>query len=562
MGAPAAPVGNIVLVGFMGSGKTEVGRRLAERTGRRFLDTDELIESTGASIRDIFASEGETGFRRREREAIAKAARTRRTIIATGGGAVLDPVNVKALKRSGVLVYLRLGADELVGRLEGSQDRPLLDDELGAKNTDAADARRRLGTRVRKLLKARESVYEEVADLVVGCNGLGPEPIVGEILRLAALTPEPTGAIERVTVGFDPPYDVVVGSGLLERIEEHVGFPAGVEKLGVISHPRVKRLWGQAVASGLGSRGPIVWLTFPEGEERKTGETATRLDRQLARAAFHRTDAIVALGGGVVGDVAGFVASTYVRGIPLLQVPTTLLAMVDAAIGGKTGVNLPEGKNLVGTFHQPFGVVADLDTLRSLPERELRGGLAEVAKYALIAEPELGELVVEQADAIFAREAVLRPIVVRSAAIKARVVAADEREGGIRAILNYGHTLGHALEGLALAGRLPARRGAGTRLHHGEAIAVGMVFAAWVSVLMGLAREEMVAEHRRLLAAVGLPTAWPGLSWEDVRRFLVLDKKYAGGTRLVLLRAPGDPVVQGDVGEDVLIEALRRVTEG
>jgi 3-dehydroquinate synthase len=243
----------------------------------------------------------------------------------------------------------------------------------------------------------------------------------------------------------------------------------------------------------------------------------------------------------------------------VVQVPTTLLAMVDSSIGGKTGFNLPEGKNLVGTFHQPAAVLADLDTLKTLADREFRGGLAEVVKYALIADPALGDLVVDSREDVLAREDAVQPIVVRSAEIKADVVAADERESGRRAILNYGHTVGHALEALGVAGRVSSPRGAG--LHHGEAISVGMVFAAWLAVNLDMATKDLVDEHVRLLTAVGLPTNVPKVSWEDVRRYVVLDKKYAKGVRFVVLREPGKPEIVEDVPSRAIEDAFARVTE-
>lgn len=549
------PGGNIVLVGFMGSGKTEVGRRLAGLTGRQFVDTDALVEGAGLSIPDIFASEGEPGFRRREREAVRKAAKAKDAVIATGGGAVLDESNVKALKKSGVVVYLQASAEEVARRLRDRRDRPLLE---GAEGRRTATDRTR-SKRVRDLLATRLPTYETVADLVVSVDGRSVEDVAGEVLgRLAS---HEGASFSSIPVPVDPPYQVYVGRGLLTRAAGLLPVPPGAEKICVVSHPRIARLWGDALAKGLRGTGlAVTRVAFPEGEERKTFETAARLYRKLAAAQFHRGDVLVALGGGVVGDLTGFVASTYGRGIAYVQVPTTLLGMVDSAIGGKTGFNLPEGKNMVGTFHHPLAVLADLDTLRTLADREFRGGLAEVVKYAFIADPSLGDLLTGSRDAILARGDALEAVVARSAAIKAGVVAGDERERGRRAILNYGHTLGHALEAMGWAGRGPSVRG--LSLYHGEAISVGMVFAAWVSVLIGLAHKDLVDEHLRLLGVFGLPTGIGRVSWDDVRRYMTLDKKYAKGLRLVLLKDAGDPVVQGDLPADVLQEALRRVTEG
>lgn len=529
---------NIVLVGFMGAGKSEVGRLVAARTGRSFVDTDELATRNGETIPAIFASEGEAGFRKREREAVARAARSRGAVIATGGGAVLDPRNARALQRSGVVVYLKVGVTTLERRLKGTRVRPLL----------GADGGRR--DRIKGLLADRAPLYEAVADHVVVCDGLGPAATADAVLRAVSGT-EPR--VRSVRVATDPPYRVVVGRSILDRMATLVRLSKDCERVGIVSHPRLRTLWGEPLARALARQRLVVWLTFPPGEQHKTPATVERLQRSLATAGFHRSDVLFALGGGVVGDVTGYVASTYGRGLGYVQVPTTLLAMVDASIGGKTGVNLPEGKNLVGTFHQPAAVVADLDALRTLPDRELRGGLAEVVKTALIAEPGLLTHLARHRDDIFARDgASLEPVILRCARVKAKVVAADERESGLRMILNYGHTLGHALE--AASGRIVGTRG----LHHGEAISVGMVFAAEVAEATGRARAGLADGHREVLSSLGLPVTVPGMPWKDVRRYMGVDKKFRRGFRMVLLEAPGRPVIV-PVDDGVLRAAYEKV---
>lgn len=539
---------NIVLVGFMGSGKSEVGRRLAERTRRKLIDVDSVLESEGATIADIFAAEGERGFRRRERRTIERVSRARNAVIATGGGAVLDPANVRSLKKGGVVVYLKTGIEELVRRLEPTVDRPLLRSAEGIPNKD--ELRRRIGG----LLAERAPFYEGAADHVVTCDGIPPEDVADEIVR--RLEEPRVAQLRRVKVSVTPPYTVFVGRGLLGRLRELVKIPSSAEKACVVSHPRIRRLWGPSIDRALrGSDIEVTWWTFPEGEERKTIDTAARLIRSLARAGLHRGDFVVALGGGVVGDLAGFAASTYARGIAFLQVPTTLLAMVDAAVGGKTGVNLPQGKNLVGTFHQPLAVVADVEVLKTLPERELRGGLAEVVKYAFIADPPLAEVVVRDREEIFARGTSLDTLVARCVKTKAAIVASDEREAGPRQILNYGHTFGHAVEALSVAGRLKGP----ARMHHGEAVSIGMVYAAAVSAASGVGDAQLLAEHRRVLEALGLPTRVEGVSWPEVRERMAMDKKYSRGQRLVLLEGVGNPIVR-EVPEKTLKKAFAEVS--
>jgi 3-dehydroquinate synthase len=343
-------------------------------------------------------------------------------------------------------------------------------------------------------------------------------------------------------------YDVTIGAGLLEDAAEYVPELGGAERAFVVADAVVAERYLAPLERGLGARGlASVHLGAPEGEEAKSLQTMTALLRQLASQEAHRDDLVVALGGGAVGDLAGFVAATYMRGVPFLQVPTTLTAQVDAAIGGKTAVNLPEGKNLVGAFHQPVAVLADVATLATLPERDYRSGLAEVAKYALTLDLELLERLERDPGPIVARErSALEDLVARCVRAKAGVVAQDERDTGRRLILNYGHTLGHALERLdAFAGRT-----------HGEAIALGMVFAARLSEGRGLAHPGLAARHARLLASLGLEADGLLPMPDAVLAAMRMDKKYRSGLRFVLLENVGRPVVVESVPEGELRECL------
>jgi 3-dehydroquinate synthase len=460
---------------------------------------------------------------------------------------VLDPANVRDLKSSGVLFYLKASAPELSRRLDGQNDRPLL--KTNGKAPKGSD----LSKRIESLLTERESVYEAVADHIVSSDGRTVRDVADEVKRAMKAKARPgLRSVKRVRVAIEPPYQVLIGRGILQDVADLVKIPAGAENVGIVSHMKVKRLWGESLEKSLRAGGlSVSWHTFPEGEANKTIETAARLCERLAASGFHRGDLLFGLGGGVVGDVTGYVASTFARGISVVQVPTTLLAMVDAAIGGKTGVNLPQGKNLVGTFHQPLGVVSDLSVLETLPVRELRGGLAEVVKYGFIDDPSLLRSVARDGEEVIGCGPALGPLVARCSKIKADVVAADERERGLRAILNYGHTLGHAIESLSI------ERGGRAKLHHGEAIAVGMVYAARVSSLLGL--PDLVDEHRHVLEAVGLPTRVGGLGWSQVSKRMQTDKKFSGGARLVLLKGRGSPVVR-KVDPKVLREAFAEVS--
>lgn len=345
------------------------------------------------------------------------------------------------------------------------------------------------------------------------------------------------GRLHRVPVPLEgASYDVLVGAGALDALADEVPWPATASRAAVVTSATVATLYADRAQAALERAGlDVRVLTVPDGEEAKTLDTLGALYHRLAAWPLRRGDVVVALGGGVVGDLAGFAAATWNRGVAVVQVPTTLLAQVDAAIGGKTGVNLAEGKNLVGAFHQPLAVVADTSTLATLPDRERRAGLGEVAKYGFIADPEVLRLLQARPDAMVAGDpGVLTEVVRRCVAVKARVVAADEREAGERALLNYGHTVGHAIEALA---------GYGT-YRHGEAVALGMVAAARLGERLGVSEDGLAARTVALLDGLRLPTG--GLRLDPARLWDVLarDKKAgAGGVRFVLCRRPGDAVV-------------------
>ena len=355
--------------------------------------------------------------------------------------------------------------------------------------------------------------------------------------------------MERVTVPIPGrSYDVAIGAGVVEGAADVLPDLGAAAQAFVVVDRAVADDWLPPLSAVLESRGlhPVP-LTVPSGEAAKTLPVFETLLHQLATQEAHRDDLVVALGGGSVGDLAGFVASTYMRGTRLLQVPTTLVAQVDAAIGGKTAVNLPEGKNLVGTFHQPVAVLCDVGALATLSDRDFRSGLAEVVKYGFAFDQELlGALEHDPAPTLAREPGALAALVVRCVRIKARVVAGDERDAGERLVLNYGHTLGHALERLdAFAGR-----------SHGEAVAVGMVFAARLSEVRGLAETGLATRTARLLNSLGLETDGALPPVRDILGAFRMDKKFQGGVRFVLLEGVARPVVVEDVGEEELATVL------
>ena len=342
-------------------------------------------------------------------------------------------------------------------------------------------------------------------------------------------------------------YPILIGSGLLTRADLLARHIPGRDLL-LVTNTTVGPLYAAALKQGLGDR-RIVEVSLPDGEAHKTLATVSRMLDVLVANRFSRDCTVVALGGGVVGDMAGFAAACYQRGVAYVQVPTTLLAQVDSSVGGKTGVNHPGGKNLIGAFHQPSAVVADTDTLKTLPSRELRAGLAEVIKYGLIEDAGLFAWLEANMERLLTHDPeALTHVIRRSCEIKASIVGRDEREQGDRALLNLGHTFGHALESAT----------GYTKWLHGEAVGAGLLMAATMSHEAGLLSAEMVERLRRLLERTGLPTEERSLTPDTVLEHMRIDKKVKSGRiRLVLLRSIGTSFVTAEYPDD----ALRRTLE-
>ncbi|MDR1392507.1 MAG: 3-dehydroquinate synthase [Bifidobacteriaceae bacterium] len=353
---------------------------------------------------------------------------------------------------------------------------------------------------------------------------------------------------DRIAVALDPPYDIVVRPGLLADLASHV--PPGTRRMMLIFDPAVAGPVPGVVDSLRKDGFEVHLLAVPAGEAAKTVEVAAAIWQRLGEAAFTRTDLIVSLGGGATTDLAGFAAATWLRGAPVIHIPTTLLAMVDAAIGGKTAINIVEGKNLVGAFHQPHAVLCDPVLLDSLAGPEMASGMAEVIKAGLIADPAILDVVWSgPQETLNPRGPLLTELIRRAVAVKAAVVGEDPAENGRRAILNYGHTFGHAIEQVE---RFEWR--------HGDAVAVGMVFAAEVSVRAGLMEPSLLGLHRELLAAVGLPTSYRPGRWDQLWPAMRRDKKNQGATRrMVLLEDIGQPVIVRDIPEELLRQAYQAV---
>lgn len=489
----------------MGSGKSTVGHRLAARHRLRFVDLDRWIEErAGSSIPVIFEREGETGFRAREADALGDALSTSGPIVlATGGGVVLDRANRRALAAAGAaVVYLHGPPAALARRVAGDLHRPL----LGDAPEESLSA----------LLETRDHLYREVANGLVVDVDRPVAVVVDAVEEAAGFEPVTTGPVfyEPVPVGGGRDYQVHVGHGVRHHLGEVL--PFGTRRAAVITQAAVPWTVDADVEARV--------FTVPDGEPAKELEVVGRLCSQLAQWGFTRRDVVVGLGGGVVTDLAGFVASVYHRGVGVVHVPTTLLGQIDAAVGGKCGVNLPEGKNLVGSFWQPLAVLCDTETLSTLPSEDHRAGLGELAKYHFLGGGELDRLD-------------LPARVARCVRIKADVVAADETESGRRAILNYGHTLAHAIE-----------TASGYRIRHGLAVAIGLPYAARLAQLLGRIDEDRVAEHFRVLDAYALSSDLPvDLDPEELVPLFERDKKALDGVTFVLDGPDGvEPVVIED----------------
>lgn len=492
----------LFLSGFMATGKSTVGQKLAERTGRRFIDLDaRLAARLGSTIADYFARAGEAAFRAEEqaevRRVLAEPYGDAAPVVALGGGALLSRELRLEVLDAAVVVTLRASAAEVARRAGGRSGRPLL---------DAPDPERR----ALELLAQRALAYAE-AHATVSTDGRTPASVADAVLAVWQRDAIAVAAGEHS-------YAVDVGRGVVaSRLAELAG---SAPSLLLVTDENVRPLHGDATLTALASKSRTVTLhTLPPGEREKHVGSVEALWRAALGAGLDRKSLFVGLGGGVVTDMTGFAAATYLRGVRWLGVPTTLLAMVDASVGGKTGVDLLQAKNAVGAFWQPSGVVCDTDLEATEPERGFVSALAEVVKTALIGDASLFELLEREQSAVRARDRELvAELVRRSVRVKARVVGLDERESGLRAVLNLGHTLGHALE--AQAGF--------ERLTHGEAVSLGLVAALQIGEKLGTTPAAVRERTVRLLKALGLPTDLSREPLGDAAKLITLDKKRAG----------------------------------
>jgi 3-dehydroquinate synthase len=570
---------SIVLVGMMGVGKSTIGRRLAARLRLPFFDADIEIEAAaGMSIPDIFLAHGEPYFRDGEARVIARLLNSGPAVIATGGGAFTEREETRQrIRDKAVSIWLKADVDVIMKRVKRRADRPLLQTEDPVAT-------------VSRLLEAREPVYQN-ADLKILSRDVPHDRIVDECIdalhdRLCrqrcaggpkndandgyndyngrderhAMT-APLKHSDPITVDValgDRAYDIIIGRDVLSSLGARIAALRPGVRTAIVTDRTVARHWLEQTQASLVAAGiPASHVVVDEGEGSKTYAGLEKVSEALIAAKIERNDLVIALGGGVVGDLAGFAAAILRRGVDFVQVPTSLLAQVDSSVGGKTGINSPQGKNLLGAFHQPVLVIADTSVLDTLSPRQFRSGYAEVAKYGVLGdEAFFAWLEANHAD-IFSGGAAREHAIATSCRAKAAIVSRDERETGERALLNLGHTFGHALE---------AATGFSDRLFHGEGVAVGMVLAAEFSAQLGMISQTDAARVERHLASVGLPThlqdiagfAQEGLADADALMALMAqDKKVKRGKlTFILLEAVGRAVIANDVEPSLVRDFL------
>jgi shikimate kinase/3-dehydroquinate synthase len=543
---------NIALIGFSATGKTVVAQEVAARLNWTFIDTDdEIIRLSGKTIPEIFEHDGEEKFRRLESQVLKQACHKERAVIATGGGAIIDPQNQNLLLETSMVVCLEAKPETIYQRLlhdtiysTNPVVRPLL---AGDKPLE----------RITQLKTTRQPYYT-IADWTVHTDNLTVDEVSQEIIKgwkytnrhrdkqssevdLACMVQTPTAE-----------YPIFVGWGILDKLGEKMKQAGLSGTANIISDEIVFSIYGAKVRRTLEKAGFAVnSCVVPPGEASKNINQAIKIYDYLIEQRVERNDVVVALGGGIIGDLAGFVAATFLRGLPWLQVPTSLIAITDASIGGKVAVDHPQGKNLIGAFYQPCLVLAGIKTLTTLPHRELTSGWAEVIKHALILDADLLNLLEDRAnDLAKLKPDITSKVIARSVAIKCRVVSEDEKETGIRTILNYGHTVAHGLETATKY----------ERFLHGEAVAIGMMAAAKLSHRLKLLSEKAVERQKAILQKFGLPTDCSGVAVNDVLEATKMDKKVRGkAVRWVLLKAIGQAVIRSDVPIEDVLKVLQEV---
>lgn len=510
----------LVLTGFMGTGKTTLAKLIAEKTNTPLIDTDEqIMDRTKLSIPSIFEQMGEAGFRAWEAAVCGEIGKDeRRLVVSTGGGALMNAANRQTLEHHGTIVCLTARPEVIYERLKETGDRPLL----------ATDDPMR---EIERLLQERHPVYGTFR-WQVDTSDRTPEDIADEIISLWEQD-EKIRAKEQLVSSPEGNYPLVIESGTLDQLHDLFEVYGLLNRrIIVATDTHVTVHYGKKIVDQLPG---ATLVDMPAGEAYKHLDTVNKFYTDFARLGLDRNGVVVALGGGVVGDTVGYAAASYMRGVKLVQIPTSLLAMVDSSVGGKVGVDIDMGKNLVGAFKQPDLVIIDPDVLRTLPPPEYNAGIAEVIKHGLLANPEL-----------LNKDMAIEERIRAAVQVKIEVVQRDPYEHGERAHLNLGHTFGHAIEHVS-----------GYSWKHGDAVGVGMVAAGWLSERLGLLDSETSQMIEKVVAAAGLPTRYRNLDPEALLESMHRDKKWRDGrSHFVILRGMCQPDVVRDVPLDIVMGVL------
>ncbi len=548
---------NIILIGFSFTGKTRVCQLVSRMLGWNWLDTDkEIVKMSGKSISEIFSQDGEAAFRQIEKKVLTNACASQNQVISTGAGAILDEQNRRLMQELGYIVCLEASPEVIYKRLK-------LEIKLNPNNTvirpllSSTKPLQRI-----KEMKAYRQPFYSIANWIVQTDELRLEEVAHEVVRGYKFISQPSETslslkgkkiipVSYVTTSSTS-YPVFAGWGLLDCLDETLHKLGISGKVIVISDNHVLPFFISRVKDSLSHMGAkLITYEFPAGERSKSLKSANKIYDFFVSSGVERQDCILALGGGVTTDLAGFVAATFLRGISLIHLPTSIIAMSDAAIGGKVAVNLPRGKNLIGSFYQPQTVLIDTETLTTLPERERKAGWAEVLKHGFILDSSLLDYLEINASNLKSLDPhKTTRAIAWSASLKASVVSLDEKETDLRRILNFGHTIGHGLE-TALKYR---------RLLHGEAVSIGMSGATLLSYKRGLIGMDIVNRVNILLKKFGLPTRAPQVKLEEVLRAMSLDKKVKNKViHWVLLRGLGETVIVNNVSEEEVVAVLREL---
>lgn len=516
----------IFLYGPPGSGKTTVGQCLAKNLDLPFIDLDRVIETqAGMTIPEIFESEGEAGFRHRENDTLFEILNQPKCVVALGGGTLLDSANRNAVEQVGRVVCLRAPVYILVSRLAASSiQRPLVDQDVLRLLPD--------------LLDARDGHYASFL-LQIDTSQCTPVEASWQIQTLLG---------SFYVGGMGQGYDIRVLRSGLNEVGDTLKSKNMHGPIGIVTDKNIARLYGRTVTESCKQAGySVAKVIIQPGEQGKNIASIQKIWNGFLRLAMERTSTVVALGGGVVGDLAGFAAATYMRGISWVVLPTSLLAMVDASLGGKTGVDLPQGKNLVGAFHPPIFVLTDPNVLSTLPEIELRNGLAEVVKSGLVGDSKLLQFCKEGWEAVSAD---WYKLICRAMAVKIKVIQADPYEKGIRAALNLGHTVGHALE-----------KATHYTMPHGFAVSIGTVVEARLAEALGLAESGLAGEIAIILEGLRLPVTIPVevIPAEIIEAMFVDKKKTQGSLRFALPIKPGEVKIGIEIKEtNLIVQAIQQ----